>query len=214
MERKLPWYLEGFHFIIGAEEEPGALPVDSGGDDPDEDERTPENNPGDDQAELKRALVAERRARKAAEKTANTLSKEKQEAEEAEAGELSATRAKLQRAEARTTKLSEGFVKVNIDSAILNAAAKASFIDTNDALAGVDRSTISYTQDDDNPAEVVVDQASVKKAVERLAAKKPHWIAEDDSISPSASHTFGRAGNRRGREKATAEELQQKYPSL
>lgn len=159
---------------------------------------------------LKSALASERRARTAAEKQAKALQKEKEERELAEKTEIEQERTKAEKATTSLQKLKDGFLKNVLDSAIEKAAKD--FTDTDDVLAGVDRSTIEYEQDEDDPSVVTIDLKSVDKAVKALATKKPHWLKTGTSDGEATGNKFGN-GKGAGK-KSDDETIREMYPAL
>lgn len=231
---KVHTYLEWMpEFVIGAEGEEDAAAGNaaddsasgqadddaSGGDENDQDDSDDAAGSGDDDSsaddrrELKEALAKERKANRQREKELNRLRRERQEAEEAEQGELAAAQAKLERLTQREAQLASGYLKSALDREIERAAVKAGFIDVSDALAGVDRSKLSYEQDEDDPSEIEIDGKSIAREVKSLAGKKPHFIRQGTDDGEPSGSTFGGAGRRKNN-KADDEALRQKYPSL
>lgn len=199
----------------GSEDPPqGDDPAGDAGDPDDEDDP-------DDKAELKKALSKERKERKdrdrAARKAERELARLRQEAEDsktAEKGEAAAEKVKRERAEARLEKLVTGYRKSALDSAIEKAARAAKFIDTDDAIAGVDRSGISVEQDEDDPADVTIDTKTVERAVKELATRKRHLVQGGTSDGEPSGSRFGGAGGKGDKAKTDDERIKALYPSL
>lgn len=172
----------------------------------------PEDHP------IKKALRAERAARKQDAKErkreARELARLRAQLEEDEAakkGELEQERLKRERAEEKNQRLAAGYLRSALDREIERAARDAKFRDTDDALQLVDRSLITYEQDEDDPSEVDIDRKTVQQAVKKLADRKKHLIAsgtEDDE--PTGS----RFGGPRKKSRTSEEALRQKYPGL
>jgi len=163
----------------------------------------------DPHAGLKTALAQERAERRKAEKALEKINKDKEAKELAEKGELEQATTKLQRAEERATKLASGFLRSNLDAAIRSAAAE--FVDPTDAIDGVDRSALSYEQDEDDPSNVTIDQKSVEAAVKKLATKKPHFLKSTTDDGDATGSSFGGGKGRKGDSKQVYAE---RYPSL
>jgi len=206
--------------IVGAEEEEQDDPQsdsktdpDPSGedDDPEEDDDPKDDKAGKNTAGLRSALQKERAAAKAAERELKKLKKEKEDRELAEKSELEQAQAKEKTATERAQKLAAGLLKRDIDDAIRRAAEKAGFTDTEDAVNGVDRSTIISEQDDDDPSDIKVDSASVKAAVKALATKKPHWIKQGTEDGEPSGGKFG--GSKKAPTTETEEDrLRRLYP--
>lgn len=160
---------------------------------------------------LKAALAAERKKNAALEKKQKAADKAKADAELAEKSEVEQAQIKIQQAEERAQKLANGFLQSNINAAIREAAKDLGFIDTDDAIAGVERSGIVYEQDDDDPSEVEVDTASVVVAVKALAKKKPHFVRTG---TDDGEPTGGQFGGSRKKKKTTDDALKEKYSAL
>ena len=219
--------LEAPQFFFGAEEDenkPGdgseeKPKLDSESQNESEEEEESDDSDLDDQdlTGLKSAIKAERELKKAAEKKAKAadkrataLQKEKDAKEAEKLSDIEKANKKATEAEAKATKLVEGYVKVNINAAIEKAASN--FIDIDDVLSRVDRSLITFEQDEDDPSIVTVDKKSVQAAVKKLATEKPHWIK---SGTEDGEPSGGQFGNHK-KQKASVEESQLKefYPSL
>lgn len=165
-----------------------------------------------DPAGLKSALAAERRRAKAAERELNRLKKAEEDKKSADEDAVAHAQKKEQEAQDRINKLSAGFLQRELDSALREAATKAGFIDPADAIDGVDRNSLTYEQDDENPADIDIDEKSVEKAVKALAAKKPHFIktGTDDGDKTGGGFGGGNSGDRKDKDAA----LKAKYSAL
>ena len=164
-------------FIIGAEgeEPPAPAPKPTPPADPPapkveepKSEEKPKHEDADDPAVqgLKSALEAERNRAKANEKELKQLQKEKEERELADKTELEKLQITSKKDKEKAEKLATGYRNRIIGDAIKSAATD--FIDSIDAIEGVDWSEISYEQDEDDPSVVTVDQKSVEAAVKKL----------------------------------------------
>jgi hypothetical protein len=128
---------------------------------------------------------------------------DKSEVDRAKAAETKAT----ERVAALATKLRD----TALENAITKAANAAKFRDPSDVMALISRSDIVIEQDEDNPADIEIDEKSVTRAVAALAAKKPHLVLADGDDGPSGGK-FG--GGRKEPKKTDEEALKAKYPSL
>jgi len=182
--------------------------------DDDEDDDNEHDDADDPKVQgLKAALKAERLKAKREERRANTLAKKVKAKDLAEMGELDAAKTQLTESQDKISKLASGLLRRDLDAAIRKAAAKANFVDPEDAVALVNRSSLTYTQDEDDPSDIEIDTKTIIAEVKRIAQGKPHFIkgqgAADDDEDPSGSK-FGR----KGKKKSTEEELKEKYPAL
>ena len=181
----------------------------------DDEDNTGEHDDADDPKVqgLKAALQAERLKAKQQERRANSLAKKQKDKELAEMGELDAAKSKLTESQDKVSKLASGILRRDLDAAIRKAAEKANFVDVEDAVALVNRSSLTYTQDEDDPSDIEIDLKTITAEVKRIAQGKPHFIkgqgASDDDEDPSGSK-FGR----KGKKKTSEEELKEKYPAL
>lgn len=201
----------------GGESEGGSKEDDDEGAGGTEDDDSKEHDDKDDPKTkgLRSALATERANAKAALKKANLLQKEKDERELADKTEVEQVNIKLTKAEERNGKLAAGLLKTRLDSAIEKAARAAKFLDPDDVIGAIDRASITFEQDDDDPSDITIDQASIDKAVKDLATKKPHWISTGTEDGEETGSKFG--GTRRKSKdtgKTREQELQEIYPTL
>lgn len=159
-----------------------------------------------DPAKLKSALQKERKARRDAAKQLKELQKFKEEIESQNKTELERAQEKATQAEQKAAQLEEKYNNKLLDFAIAEAARKARFRDTDDALRGVDRSDLEISEDGG------VDNKAVEKAVKALAEAKPHYVLPEGEELPPSGSKFG--GKKKDDKKATEEQLKQKYPAL
>lgn len=220
MEALLPYWLTDDLVIIGAEEDPSGDDGSSEGDGDEGDESDSGDSGGDSSSSdsdgdnlegLKAALRRERQINRENTRKLNRLERQTKQKTDAEQSELERTKEELASSTTRTQQLAEGFLKVQLDRLIEKAASKAKFRDTDDALRMVDRSLITYDQDDENPSDIDVDEKTVEEAVKKLAAAKRHLIT---SGTDDGEPTGGQFGTKKGKKPTTEEELQRKYPSL
>ena len=212
------------HTIFGAEEPQKTADVSSPNksdntEDPDPDgsnELSEHDDANDPKVRgLKSALEKERQANRAKEAELRELRELKREKEEAalkEKSELEQAQIREQRAEARAQKLAEGYLRQSLDNAVKSAAAKANFIDPEDALAGVDWESITYEQDSENPDKVTIDEQAVAREVKKLATKKPHFIKRGTDDGEPSGSPFG--GSKQKKQATTEDQLKAKYPGL
>lgn len=187
---------------------------DDQGDDPEDSDEDGEEEDGDDDRDnegLLRALKSERKLKKAAEKRLKQLEREKQEREEKDLTASQKAEKRAQEAEERAKKLAQGLVKRDLDAAIRKAAEELNFIDPQDAIDGVDRSAIEVEQDEDDPADIVIDHKAVTRLVKALASKKPHYLQQG---TEDGEPTGSRFGGKQRQNVDPDEELRKKYPAL
>lgn len=215
----LPWIIFGSD---GEENDQGDSNGDSG-DDSKEGDQDAGNASGDSQEDdsddiddddpakgLKTALRKERAEAKRLARELRALQKVREEQELAEKGELEQYKTKAERYEEKVTRLAEGLRTRELNAAIAKAAENLGFIDTDDALNGVDTSDISVDQDEDDPTDITIDTKAVERAVKALAAKKPHFLKKGTDDGEDTGSKFG--GSRK--KKTPEESLRSKYPSL
>jgi hypothetical protein len=165
----------------------------------------------DDVKGLKSALQRERDEKKALDKQLKAHQKKQREAEDAEKSEVerlsSATTAQQQKLE----KLAAGYRSKAVNEAILKAAGNAKFLDPTDALRPEVLAAIGVEQDEDDPTEITIDEASVTQAVKTLAKAKPHWLTTAQKPNSKSGSTFGGTGSGQG---DGSPELAVKYPAF
>lgn len=177
---------------------------------------------GEDVSGLKSALEKERNDRKALDKELKALRKEKETREAAEKSEIERATDTATKESARVAKLAAGFRKSAVNAAVLKAASAAKFLDPSDALRPEVLDAIGVEQDEDDPSQVTIDEASVTKAVRALAASKKHYVTPagggqqqngQQQRQQKSGSTFGGAGNQSN---LTADEqtLAKRYPAL
>lgn len=212
--------------IFGAEgdddgDADGGAGSDDAGSDSDENSDDDSDDSGDDSGHddaddpktkgLRSALAAERKKAAALDKKLKAKEKAEAAAALAEKSELEQEQIKAKQAEERAEKLSNGFLQRSLNDSIRDAARTLNFIDVSDAIAGVDRSTLTYEQDSDDPSDVEVDEDTVLAAVKALAKKKPHFVRTGTDDGEPTGSAMG--GSRK--KKTTSEEtLKQKYAAL
>lgn len=187
--------------------ENGKPEANKSGDAADDKSKEPEDVTG-----LKTALETERKNNKEMAKQLKKLTDAQEAAAnkdktDGEKATIEANKAKTQTA-ALATKLKDGAVNL----VILKHAGVLKFADVDDALRLIDRDAVTVTQEEDDPSDVEVDEASVKKALEKLAKSKPHLIKVEGSGGPSGGKFGG--GGKGDKGKLSDEELKKKYPAL
>lgn len=163
---------------------------------------------------LKSALEKTRQEAKAKDAELKELRKLKKAQDDAELltkSEIEQATIREERATEKAKKLADGFLKTTINQAIRNAASELHFYDIDDALAGVDRAELVFSQDDDDPSNVTIDTKTVEKAVKALATKKPHLIKSGTDDGEASGSQFG--GTRQKKATST-EEFKTRYPGL
>ena len=161
---------------------------------------------------LKNALATERKRAEAAEKARKAAQKKLDDAALKDKSEIEQAQIRERQATERAEKLAAGFVRTSIDAAIEKAARDMKFIDPSDAVSGVERKNIEFTQDDDDPSRVEVDLKTVTAAVKALAARKAHFISSGTDDGEPTGGQFGR-GNQQ-KKKTSEETFKEKYPAL
>lgn len=158
---------------------------------------------------LKSALAAERKANKEAAKKLKAFEDAEEERANANKSEVEKANAAAEKATTKAAKLASGLLKRDLDAAI-KAAAK-DFIDPNDALELVDRSSLVFEQDDEDPTDITIDEKTVIAAVKSLAAKKPHFLKTGTDDGEASGSQFGT----QKKQKSKADEAYlERYPSL
>lgn len=186
---------------------------DDSNDDGDVDDQGQSSSEGEtDLDKVTKALAAERRNSKRLERELRKANNEKAAVKQAESETIEEARTREAAANSRAEKLAAGILKRDIDNAIRDQARELKFIDVEDAVNGVDRTKITFDQDDEDPSDIDIDLDTVKSVVKALAAKKKHFIriGTDDGEPTGSAH-----GGSRKRKTATAEEAYaQHYPNL
>lgn len=226
MDSYFPYWLRPGNIIWGAEEENSEGNEDPSNEDEDNDDggdgdegnggdsgsgNDGDEDPGRNTEGLLRALQEERRKNREKDKKLRKIEKDQQRASSSKDELLTEAQKELETSTSRVTKLSEGFLRMKLNSAIESAARKSRFRDTDDALSMVDRSLISFDQDEDNPSDVDIDLKTVEAAVKKLATSKKHLISAGTDDGHGTGGQFGTKGSGK---KTTEEELRAKYPNL
>jgi hypothetical protein len=158
---------------------------------------------------LEESLKRERKLRRTAEREARKAKKTTATKEEKDTSED--LQKQLLAQEEKTQKLATRLRTSAIDTAILEAARDAGFIDPSDALTDEVRRQVDIDQDDEDPSDIDVDEDTVIEAVKKLAAKKKHLVTPAGGGEPSGGK-FRKKGQTQ--DKASDQVLQEHYPSL
>lgn len=217
-------------YIEGNEGEPQGEPAGGTGTPPEGDPAGGKGAEGDepddadlddkDLSGLKNGIKSERlitRAKTRELKEAQTKLKEAEarlkEIDDKDKSEVDKAKEAQAKADAKVAKLAEGYRNTALQRAVEKAARDAKFIDPDDAYKALDLEEIEVTQDDDDPAKVIVDTKAVAKAVEALAKKKPYLTGEPAGDGQPSGSKFGGGNNKDGKG-MSEEELRVKYPAL
>lgn len=220
--------LELFPLIILGFEEDGSGDSEDSSDDQDQnddgagssdsEEENDDESEDDSEAGLKSALRAERLAARTANKELKEAQRKLKQADKREADRLLAEKSEIEQAQARELesktkieKLSAGLLQRTLKSAIVEAATQLRFADPQDAVSMVDRDSIVFSQDEDDPSEIEIDQKTVVAAVKALASKKPHFLK---SGTEDGEPTGGQFGGAKKKKKTSDDQFKDKYPSL
>lgn len=166
----------------------------------------------EDTAGLKSALQKERADRKAMEKKLQAFEKAQQEKADAEKTEIERLTDQGSRSTAKLQKLAEGFRTTKVEAAIIKAASDAKFTDPTDALRKEVLDAIGVEQDEDDPTQVTVDEATVLAAIKKLAKDKPHYLGATKKVLPPSGSKFG--GNQAPQQQTQEQALRAQYPAL
>lgn len=223
---KLPWWLFDKFVLVGAEEPP----AEGGSEDGDGGEGSEEGTEGteggddgsdsgkerepEDTAGLKSALEKERRANAAKDRELKRFQKLEEDRQNADKTEVQRAKEDAEKAKTKAERLAVGFRDEKINNTIRAAANKAGFHDAEDAILAVDRESISWEQDDDDPARVTVDRKTVESAVKKLAGQKPHLVKSGTTDNGPTGGQFGGSGKGGNNGEADEVAYRTRYPSL
>lgn len=199
---------------------------ESGSDESDDDDAGSDDDNGSDNEHddandpkvkgLKSALAAERARADAAEKKLKAAqakaAKDQSDRELADKSEVEQAQTREQNANGRAAKMAAGLLRRDLDDAIRAAAVKLNFIDPSDAISGVDRAKLTYTQDEDDPSIIDIDLKTVETEVKAIATKKPHFIQAGTDDGEPTGGQFGRGGKKK--KQSSEDALKDKYPGL
>lgn len=237
-EELAPWLKSVM--LVGYESEGDEGETGAGGDGgAGEGEGGDEGESGEDKlANLRKALAAERLRSKNLAKENKTLkgakgaaSTEGTDEETEESGEekgkaptdRSLKKAHLE-AQGKLERLAEGYRLNELKTTVRSIADGLNFVDWDDAYSALDRSLLTFEQDDDDPTIVVWDEAEIKAALKDLAKRKPHLLKQPDGSGKGGGKTpnrptgskFGGAGGRPSNtdSKAQLQNFQQRFPAM
>jgi hypothetical protein len=191
----------------GDEEEENNSESEESEEEESEDKEKPENNDA-----LKSALRKERTERKRLDREAREMKKRLEELDNKEKTETDKAKADASKAESKADKLASALKNTAVDNVVIRVAGKLKFRDLDDALKLVDRESIEVDQDEDEPADVTIDEATVEEALKALAKKKPHLIVAEGQEERSGSKFAG--GRGKSKEEDDEAVLRKKYPAL
>lgn len=199
----------------GAGDGDGAGSDDGGdagsGEGTDDGDKAGDSSDKEDNSGLKSALQKERSARKSLERELRKLQSAEEDRANADKSEVERAKAAEQKQTERVQALATRLRDTALENAITKAATAAKFRDPSDAMALISRSDITIDQDEDNPADIEIDEKSVARAVAALAAKKPHLVLADGDELPSGGKFNG---SRKDSKQTDEEALKTKYPSI
>ena len=213
-----PWYL--LDLITGFDEETDETEEESEEEEAEEeendDEEEEESESSDDKAKkgkpteaeaLREALRKERKDRREAQKKARELEREKKtrDGKEKSAEEREAA------AEAKSERLATKLRDTAVDNTITKLAAKFKFRDLDDALRLIDRDDVEVDQDEEDPADISVDEDSVETALKQLVEKKPHLLIGEGDGEESGGRFNGK---KKAKDGLTDEVLRERYSAL
>jgi hypothetical protein len=213
----LPYWLQ--NLVIRGFEDDDDKPKDDSADDQNDDDDNDDDDGADDQKDgkdkdtggLKSALQKERKERRRLEKEARDLRKFRDDATNKDKSETDQAKDTAAKESAKAQKLAERLQRSAVDNVVIKLASSMKFRDIDDAIQLIDRSLIEVDQDEDDPAEIQIDEASVKEALKTLAKKKPHFIVAEGQEDKSGSK-FG--GGRKSQTEVDEEEMKRRYPAL
>lgn len=215
VDKPIIWYTEGGDTggdgNTGGANENSSTNENDGGDD--SDDTSTQGDEKRDTAALLAALQEERAVRKRLEREKKTREALEADEELKKKDEVTQLSTKLTASEEKLQRLGKMYYKHALDTAIEREARNLNFIDVSDAIAGVDRSVITAEQEPDDPAVVVIDDASLKKAVKGLADKKKHLIRVGTGDGSPTGSSFGGGGGK-PTAKMKEDELKKLYPNL
>ena len=216
MPHELPWYMN--LEIIGYEGE-GEGNDEGESEEESEEEESEEESGGDEEKPdvegLKSALAKERKSRREAERELRKERRTKQEQQQnkdEEQNEVKRIQAERDTERSKSEKLAVRLQNVAVDNLIMRYAG-TQFADLDDVLKLIDRNDIDVDQDDEDPADITVDEDTVKDAVKKLAKAKPHLL-KVTSEGDSTGSQFGGGKNGGKGDPLSEEVLMARYPAI
>jgi hypothetical protein len=218
MPQELPWYMT--LEIIGFDEEQEGND-DSESEEESEEEESEEEESGDgdkpDVEGLKSALTKERKSRREAERELRKhkrTQQEQQQNKDQEQDEVKKIQAERDSERSKSEKLAVRLQNVAVDNLIMRYAGDQ-FADLDDVLQLINRDDIDVDQDDEDPADITVDEDTVKDAVKKLAKAKPHLLKVKSEGGEGTGSQFGGGKNNGGKGDPLSEEvLMARYPAI
>lgn len=209
-----PFFLLGLRFR-GFEDPPEGNESEEETEEEETEEETEEHSEEkEDTAGLKSALKKERDARKKLERENRKLQKTKSDADLKDKTEVEQAQAREKAATEKAAKLAKGLREKALENVVGKLAAKHKFLDVDDALTLVDRSKITIDQDDEDPSDIEIDEASVEAALKALAKKKPHLIGDEEGGSGRTRTGSKFNGGKKTGSELEEEDLRARYPAL
>jgi hypothetical protein len=216
MPQELPWYM--LLTIEGSEQNEGEE-SNSESSEEEENETEEEEESGEEEKPdvegLKSALTKERKARREAERELRKEKRAKQDQQQTkdeENSEVKQTKAQLDAERLKSVKLAERLQTTAVDNLIMRYAGDQ-FADLDDVLKLINRADIDVDQDDENPADITIDEDTVKDAVKRLAKSKPHLLKITGEGRGTGSE-FGGSRNNKSDDALSEEVLMARYPAI
>lgn len=195
-EDDLPWWQHSF--VVGYDE--GSDSEGGDGDGGGEDEEGEEGDAEPDESTpdgLKKALEKERALRKEADKRLRITTKKLANAAAGQTGKTGSGEGDggktpegdgdgAKSASTAATKV-EKLIETIRNNELRNVVSKlaSTFQDPEDVFAHLDTNNFDYEQDDDDPSNVVFDEAEIRTAIKDLAKRKPYLL------KPAAGETGG-----------------------
>jgi len=209
----LPYYLKNL-VIRGFEDDDKDKDEESDSEDGDEEEDDKDgggNRKDEDYTGLKSALQKERKAAKDAQRELRKATAKLEELSAKDKSETDKAKDDATKASAKADKLAARLRTTAVDNVVIKLSSKLKFRDIDDALQLINRDDVEIDQDDDDPSDITVDEASVKAALEKLAKRKPHLIGADGQEEKSGSKFNGK---KKSDKEADDDALRAKYPAL
>lgn len=215
MPHELPWYM---NLVIAGNDDDDQGNGESESEEESEEEESEEEEGGEEKPNvegLKSALQKERKDRREAQRELRKVRRaqeEQQQNKDDQASEADVARAETAKERTKSERLATRLRDTAVDNLILKYSGDQ-FADLDDVLKLIDRELIDVDQDEDDPADVSVDEDSVKDAVKKLAKSKPHLLKVVGEGGERTGSEFG--GRKKGSDDALSEEtLMARYPAL
>lgn len=210
-----PWSLHSV-MVIGFEESKESE-EESEEEDEDDDDGEKDEGKKDSQGGLKSALQKERKLRRQYERELKAAKKSQEEKDDKDKDEVTRARETAVKATEATSRLAARLMDTALDNSIFRAASLMGFTDPDDAVSLVNRKDISVDQDPDDPAEIEIDEDSIKSALESLKKRKPHLLAA--AREGEGEKKPAKSGSPAGQKKKSQDELDEevliaRYPAL